>query len=61
MSKKPTSSAFTPGDFYIRDDKVVMVEVRPGVYCNAETALTRHGIMPKRTDKGGHHGPTQEA
>jgi hypothetical protein len=55
----PTTNAFTPGDSYVREDNVVMVEVRPGVYVNAKTAWDRHGIMPKKAKRGEHHGSTQ--
>jgi hypothetical protein len=60
MSASPTSNAFTPGDSYRREDGVLMVEVKPGVFVNQDTALVRHGIVPLKT-KGNRHGPTQGA
>ena len=60
MTKQsPTTSGFTPGDSYRREDNVLMVEVKPGVYCNETTALTRHNVVPRKREKGGHHGPMQ--
>ena len=45
--QQATAPTFTPGDFYKREDGVIMVEIRPGVYVNETTALTRHGIVPR--------------
>lgn len=57
MTKHPPSNGFIPGDFYKREDDVIMVEIKPGVYVNQVTALTRHGISPRKAKRGGHHGP----
>jgi hypothetical protein len=59
MTKHPTSNGFIPGNFYKREDDVIMVEIKPGVYVNQVTAFTRHGISPKKAKRGDHHGPTQ--
>ena len=50
---------FTPGDSYRREDGILMVEVKPGIYVNETTARLKQGIVPKKTKVELNYGPSR--